>query len=103
MSLVIGEDVNRIMELRQRINSDKWLKVINLFKKILIVLALEDLMVETEAMEEFKIQIRIANFNANRHFQNLIILEKKQHSKDLVVQVGTSSNKKVEKVEALSG
>ena len=60
-------------------------------------------MVETEAMEEFKIQIMIVRYSAHKPFQNPIILEKKQHSKDLVEQAGTFSNKKGEKAEALSG
>ena len=60
-------------------------------------------MVETEAMEEFKIQIMIVRYSAHNLSQNPIILEKKLHSKDLVEQAGTFSNKKGEKAEALSG
>jgi hypothetical protein len=77
--------------------------VMRQFNKILIVLELGGLMVEMEAMEEFKIQIIIVRYNAHKLSQKLITLEKKPHLKDLVVQAETISNKKVGKVEALSG
>ena len=60
-------------------------------------------MLEMEAMEEFKIQIMIVRYSAHRLTQKPIILEKKQHLRDLVEQAGTFSNKKAEKAEALSG
>ena len=73
------------------------------YNKIRIVLEQEGLMLEMEAMEEFKIQIMIVRYSAHRLTQKPIILEKKQHLKDLVEQAVTISNKKEEKVEVLFG
>lgn len=73
------------------------------FSRILIVLELAGVMVEMADLEEFRILIMIVRSSAHRLFRKLIILEKKQYLKDLVVQVETISNKKEEKVEALSG
>jgi hypothetical protein len=100
---VVGEGVNRMMGLRELISWGRSLMGMRRLRKILIVLELGGLMVEMEAMEEFKIQKMIVRFSANKYSQKPIILEKKQHLRDLVEQAATFSNKKAEKVEALSG